>query len=92
MCVVCAAFGFAGCVLTLIGSVWFSVWFCLALRLVLFGSVWLCVWFCLVLRLSSTFRGKKNKRWSVSLTELDSETQIDTSISVLLTMVTVPIG
>ena len=99
VCVVCAAFGFAGCVLTLIGSLfgsavcstfvsaWFCVWFCLDL----FGSVWIplvLLWFCfgsvLVLFGSafacvcfSTFRGKKNKRCPVSLSELHSETEID---------------
>ena len=46
VCVVCAAFGSVGCVLTLIGSV-FSVWFCgllyVCFCVVLFGSVWLCL-------------------------------------------------
>ena len=65
VCVVCAAFGSVGCVLTL---VLFSS---------LFGSVWFSVWFCLVLRLSPTLMVKKNNRWSVPLIELDSETQTD---------------
>ena len=88
VCVVCAAVGSVGCVLTLIGSVWFSVWFCLVLCLVLFGSLTGSVWLCVCL----PFMGKKNNRWSVSLIELDSETHIDSSISVSLVMATVSIG
>ena len=55
---------------------------CLDLRLSLCLFLRLPDRLCLALRFSQTFRGKKDKRWPVSLAELDSETQIDSSISV----------
>ena len=64
------------------------VWFCWLCFDSVWFSVWFCVWFCLALRLSSTFRGKTTVgRYPSPSSTL--KTQIDSSISVSLRMVTV---